>query len=67
MSSARPPRPPPRPSSSFTITSGDPAPRDDSDLTTRLAEAGHLMGIEVLDHLILGDGRYFSFKEAGRL
>ena len=48
--------------------SGDPAPsRDDSDLTTRLAEAGHLMGIEVLDHLILGDGRYFSFKEAGRL
>ena len=48
--------------------SGDPAPsRDDSDLTTRLAEAGRLMGIEVLDHLILGDGRYFSFKEAGRL
>ena len=48
--------------------SGDPAPRrDDGDLTTRLAEAGHLMGIEVLDHLILGDGRYFSFKEAGRL
>jgi DNA repair protein RadC len=48
--------------------SGDPAPsRDDGDLTSRLAAAGHLMGIEVLDHLILGDGRYFSFKEAGRL
>jgi DNA repair protein RadC len=48
--------------------SGDPAPsRDDQDLTARMAAAGHLMGIEVLDHLILGDGRYFSFKEGGRL
>jgi DNA repair protein RadC len=48
--------------------SGDPAPsRDDVALTTRLVDAGELMGIDVLDHVILADTRYFSFKEAGRL
>jgi DNA repair protein RadC len=48
--------------------SGDPAPsRDDVALTRRLVDAGELMGIDVLDHVILADTRYFSFKEAGRL
>jgi len=46
--------------------SGDPAPSDeDVQLTWRLRAAGTLMGIELLDHVILGDGRYFSFKETG--
>jgi len=44
--------------------SGDPAPsRDDIGLTMRLVEAGRLLGIEVVDHVILADTRYFSFKE----
>jgi len=48
--------------------SGDPTPsRDDLALTTRLINAGDIMGIDVVDHLILGDGRYFSLLEAGRL
>jgi DNA repair protein RadC len=48
--------------------SGDPVPsRDDFELTGRMAGAGALLGIDVLDHLVLGDGRYFSFKENGRL
>jgi DNA repair protein RadC len=48
--------------------SGDPSPSvDDVDLTRRLVAAGELMGIDVIDHVILADTRYFSFKEAGRL
>lgn len=48
--------------------SGDPTPStDDLELTGRLVMAGRLMGIDVLDHVILGDGRYCSFKETGRL
>lgn len=48
--------------------SGDPSPSpDDEDLTRRLVAAGVLMGIPVVDHLILGDVRYCSFKETGRL
>ena len=49
--------------------SGDPTPsRDDVALTKRLVEAGELLGIAVLDHVIIGDtGRYCSFKETGRL
>jgi DNA repair protein RadC len=48
--------------------SGDPSPsQDDVDLTTRLAAAGVLMGIDLVDHLVLGDARYCSFKEMGRL
>ena len=46
--------------------SGDPRPSpDDLDLTRRLAAAGVLMGIEVVDHVILADVRYYSFKEEG--
>lgn len=48
--------------------SGDPMPsRDDVELTRRLVQAGEIMGIDVIDHLILADTRYFSFREAGRL
>ena len=48
--------------------SGDPTPSpEDVDLTRRLAAAGELIGIPLLDHIVIGDGRYFSFKEAGRL
>ena len=48
--------------------SGDPRPSaDDLALTARLAEAGQVVGIDVLDHLILADQRYYSFMEAGQL
>jgi DNA repair protein RadC len=48
--------------------SGDPSPSpDDVELTRRLAAAGVLMGIDLVDHVILGDARYVSFKEIGRL
>ena len=48
--------------------SGDPTPSvDDVALTQRLQQAGALMGIEVLDHMVLADTRYCSFKEMGRL
>jgi DNA repair protein RadC len=48
--------------------SGDPTPsRDDLTLTRRLIQAGEIMGIDVIDHVILADTRYFSFREAGRL
>jgi len=48
--------------------SGDPKPSvEDVDLTERLAAAGVLMGIELADHIIIGDMNYWSFKEAGQL
>jgi len=48
--------------------SGDPRPSvDDAALTVRLADAGQVVGIDVLDHLILADQRYYSFTEAGQL
>jgi len=48
--------------------SGDPVPSpEDMELTRRLAAAGALMGIDVVDHVVLGDMRYWSFKEAGHL
>jgi DNA repair protein RadC len=48
--------------------SGDPNPSpEDVDLTRRLAAAGVLIGIDVIDHVILGDLRYFSFKETAKL
>ena len=48
--------------------SGDPTPSpDDLTLTTRMVNAGSIMGIDVIDHLILADQRYFSLVEAGRL
>jgi DNA repair protein RadC len=48
--------------------SGDPQPSaEDRALTSRLVEAGTLLGIPVLDHLIIGDGRYVSFADLGWL
>jgi DNA repair protein RadC len=48
--------------------SGDPAPsRDDLALTERLVKAGELVGIPLVDHLIIGDGRWISLKESGRM
>lgn len=46
--------------------SGDPSPsREDIEVTRRLYEAGKLLGIDVLDHIIIGDGIYTSLKEKG--
>ena len=43
--------------------SGDPeASEDDIKLTKRLAEAGEIMGIDVLDHIIIGDKEHLSLK-----
>jgi len=48
--------------------SGDPQPsHEDRELTERLVAAGELLGIQVLDHLIIGDGRYVSFADQGWL
>lgn len=48
--------------------SGDPTPSaEDLQLTRRLVEAGRLLGIEILDHLIIGDNRYVSLKERALL
>ena len=48
--------------------SGDPAPStDDLVFTRRLVEAGKVLGIEVLDHLILGASRYVSLRDRGML
>lgn len=48
--------------------SGDPAPSaEDRAVTRQLAEAGKLIGIPVLDHVVIGDGRWVSFVEAGML
>ncbi len=47
---------------------GDPAPSsEDIAITRRLREAGDIMGIKVLDHIIIGDGEYVSFVERGLL
>lgn len=48
--------------------SGDPSPSaEDKGITKRLIEAGGIIGIDVLDHVIIGDGRYISFKEKGMI
>ena len=44
--------------------SGDPRPSDeDRELTRALVRTGEIMGIQFLDHVVIGDGRYYSFKE----
>jgi len=46
--------------------SGDPAPSDeDIAITKRLWEVGKVIGIKCLDHIIIGQGRYFSFADQG--
>lgn len=49
--------------------SGDPTPSaEDRSVTRLLVDAGVALGIEVLDHLVLGDSpRYYSFREAGQM
>lgn len=48
--------------------SGDPTPsREDLELTGRLREAGELLGIRVLDHVIIGSGCYVSLADRGLL
>lgn len=46
--------------------SGDPSPsREDILITDKLVEGGKLLGIDILDHIIIGDGRYVSLKDEG--
>ena len=46
--------------------SGDPTPSpQDRGVTRQLSEAGHVLGIRVLDHIILGNETYYSFKDEG--
>lgn len=48
--------------------SGDPTPSpEDREVTRQLAAAGAVLGIPILDHIIIGDGRYTSFVETGLL
>lgn len=48
--------------------SGDVTPsREDESVTKRLREAGKIIGIEVTDHLIIGDNNFLSMKEKGLL
>ena len=48
--------------------SGDPTPSaEDRMVTARLVECGKLVGIDVLDHLIIGDNRWLSLKELGMM
>lgn len=48
--------------------SGEPTPSaDDVALTDRLAQAGKVLGIRVIDHIIIGQEGYFSFLDAGLL
>jgi DNA repair protein RadC len=48
--------------------SGDPTPsRDDDGVTERLAKAGDLIGISLLDHLVIGEASYWSYRERGSI
>ena len=48
--------------------SGDPAPSsEDIEITRRLKEVGEVMGVRVLDHVVIGHDRYFSFSDKGML
>lgn len=48
--------------------SGDSTPsEEDTALTDRLKAASYLMGIPLLDHIVIGDGNYYSYADEGRL
>lgn len=46
--------------------SGDTTPSEsDTAITKEILQAGKIVGIDVLDHIIVGENNYFSFKESG--
>jgi len=48
--------------------SGDPEPsREDLDVTRRLSDAGRLLGIPLVDHVVVGEGSFVSLRERGQL
>ena len=48
--------------------SGDPDPsREDIELTTRIQDGAKILGIRVLDHIVIGEDRYYSFADRGLL
>ena len=48
--------------------SGDPEPSDeDKEITRQLVRSGEVLGIPLLDHVIIGDGCYYSFQEYEKL
>lgn len=48
--------------------SGDPTPSiEDINVTKRLKKCGELLGINILDHIIIGNGKYISLKEIGNI
>lgn len=48
--------------------SGDPMPsKEDVQITQQIREAGKILGVCLVDHIIIGDEQYFSFKEHGKL
>ena len=48
--------------------SGDPTPSEcDMDITERISRAGELLGVKLLDHIVIGDQKYISFREQGML
>lgn len=48
--------------------SGDPTPSEcDMDITERISRAGELLGVKLLDHIVIGDQKYVSFREQGML
>jgi DNA repair protein RadC len=47
---------------------GDPSPSDaDMRTTRRIREAADIIGIKLVDHIIIGDGKHFSFRESGMI
>ena len=47
---------------------GDPSPsRDDAEMTKAIAQAAQALGVAVHDHVIIGNGRWFSFRQQGLL
>ena len=48
--------------------SGDPTPsREDIEVTKRFVECGKILGVELLDHIIVGDHKFVSLKEKGHM
>jgi DNA repair protein RadC len=50
-----------------TKTEGALHSGEDQTITSRLVQAGELLGIKILDHVVIGDGRYISFADEGLL